>query len=56
MPRQNAELGRLLKYMGEKEAYQSHVQQGFDVVTADLPAMPMPDEQHTSIAQMAAKS
>ena len=55
-PQAHAELGRLLKYMGEKEAYQSHVQQGFDVVTADLPAMPMPDEQHTSIAQMAAKS
>ncbi|MEH6357964.1 MAG: heme biosynthesis HemY N-terminal domain-containing protein [Pseudomonadales bacterium] len=52
----HAELGRLLKYMGESEAYLTHVQQGFDVVFANLPVMPMPDEQRTSIAQMAVKS
>lgn len=52
-PQAHAELGRLLKYMGEKEAYLTHVQQGFDAVSASLPAMPMPDEQRTSIAQMA---
>ena len=55
-PQAHAELGRLLKYLGEKEAYQSHVQQGFDLICTDLPTMPMPDEQRTSIAQMAAKS
>jgi len=55
-PQAHAELGRLLKYMGESEAYLTHVQQGFDAVSANLPAMPMPDEQRTSIAQMAVKS
>lgn len=52
----HAELGRLLDSMGEHEAYQDHVQKGFEVVAATLPAMPMPEEQRTSIAQMAADS
>jgi len=51
-PKAHAELGRLLKCMGENEAYLTHVQKSFDVVAANLPAMPMPDEQRTSIAQM----
>jgi len=55
-PHAHAELARLLRFMGEKEAYLSHVQKGFDAVSADLPAMPMPEAQRTSITQMAAKS
>jgi len=54
-PEAHAELGRLLKNMGEQEAYQSHVQQGFEVITGDLPALPMPGEQSTNISQMAVK-
>jgi len=54
-PEAHAELGRLLKNMGEQEAYQSHVQQGFEVIAGDLPALPMPGEQSTNISQMAVK-
>jgi HemY protein len=49
-PEAHAELGRLLKHMGEQEAYQSHVQKGFEVVAAGLPKLPMPEKSHSDIA------
>lgn len=49
----HAELGRLLKHMGEEKACEEHVIQGFGLVAAALPELPIPDEQHTQIAQMA---
>jgi len=55
-PEAHAELGRLLKNMGEQEAYQIHVHQSFEVITGDLPALPMPGEQSTNISRMAVKS
>jgi HemY protein len=55
-PEAHAELGRLLKHMGEHEASLKHVQKSFDVVSASLPVMPMPDEQRTSMTQRPAPS
>jgi len=55
-PEAHVELGRLLKHMGEQEAYQKHMQQGFEVIAANLPVMPMPNEQRASITQIAADS
>ena len=51
-PEAHAELGRLLKHMGEQEAYQTHVREGFEVIAKRLPALPMPDSQSTTITQM----
>ncbi len=55
-PEAHAELGRLLKHMGEQEAYQAHVQKGFEVISGELPALPMPGEASTHISQMTLES
>ncbi|MEZ5523534.1 MAG: heme biosynthesis HemY N-terminal domain-containing protein [Pseudomonadales bacterium] len=52
----HAELARLLKHLGEHKACQEHMQKGFDLVAVGLPHLPLPDEQHTQLAQMAAQS
>lgn len=55
-PQAHAELGRLLKHLGEQEAYQTHVQQGFEVISGELPVLPLPNPSSTNISQMAVKN
>ncbi len=47
-----AELGRLLKHLGEDKASQEQVRQGIELLTGELPDLPMPEPRPAGVTQL----